>query len=193
MKDDKNFIIDAIVDARTKNEINEYCDEYNITINDLITFAVKDKVRQDYDPYHQEEYKKLSELYDKKHRENVRHKNELINIDKQMTNVRQAIMEENRLHGQKSWEKHWKELHHRKEYKYRITLYENYNNYDDMKFSLPISDEQANILEENFSKLNVEQVTHEPVTDYLCELLEGVRETVNVTVDEFKKEETDDE
>lgn len=114
MKDDKNLIIGARVDARTKNEIDEYCDEYNITINDLITFAVEDKVHKDYDPYHQEQYKKLSELYDKKHQEQVRHKNVLIDIDKQMTEVRQAITEENRRHGQKMWEKHWKEIHEKK-------------------------------------------------------------------------------
>lgn len=80
-----------------------------------------------------------------------------------------------------------------KEYKYRITLYENYDNYDDVKLSLKISEEQARILEKNIKKLEFNNITHEPVTDYLCELLEGVQETVNVTVDEFKKEETDGE
>lgn len=80
-----------------------------------------------------------------------------------------------------------------KAYKYRITLYENYDNYDDVKLSLKISEEQARILEKNIKKLEFNNITHEPVTDYLCELLEGVQETVNVTVDEFKKEETDDE
>lgn len=74
-------------------------------------------------------------------------------------------------------------------YKYKITLYENYNNYNDIKLSLKISEEQAKILEKNIKKLKFNNITHEPVTDYLCELLEAVMETVNVTIDEFKTDE----
>lgn len=76
-------------------------------------------------------------------------------------------------------------------YKYKINLVEAYTDeLKDLKLSIHISEEQAKILEENFSKLGVEQVTHESVTDYLCEkLLECVKETVNVTVDEFKTDE----
>lgn len=76
-------------------------------------------------------------------------------------------------------------------YKYKIDLVESYTDeLKDLKLSLKISEEQARILEKNIKKLEFNNRTHEPVTDYLCELLEGVQETVNVTVDEFKKEET---
>lgn len=74
-------------------------------------------------------------------------------------------------------------------YKYKITLYENYNNYDDIKLSLKISEEQARILEKNIKKLKFNNITHEPVTDYVCDLLEGLYETITIIVNDFKEEE----